>query len=48
MEKLLMKILKNRETVNANKIMSFYEDILWCLETDIDEDYETNQQCIRI
>lgn len=46
MKKLLLELLKNREFVDVNEIMSFCEDILVHLENDQEVEYETNQQCI--
>ena len=42
-EKLLIEMLKNRDEVDINEIMSFCEDILRYLENDVEEEYETNQ-----
>ena len=42
-EKLLLEILKNKDEVEANLIMSFFKDILRCLEDGTKEDCETNQ-----
>ena len=42
MEKLLLEMLKNRDDVEVNLIMSFCEDILQYLEDDIEDEYETN------
>ena len=39
-------MLRNKGEVNANKIMSFCEDMLACLEND-EEECETNQRHIR-
>ena len=36
-------MLKNRDEVDVNEIMSFCEDILRYLENDLEEEYETNQ-----
>ena len=38
-----MELLKNRDEVDANEIMSFCEDILRYLENDLEEEHETNQ-----
>ena len=43
-EKLLLEMLKNKGTIDANEIMSFCEDILVYLENDQEAEYETNQQ----
>lgn len=42
-EKLLMELLKNRDEVDVNEIMSFCEDILQHLENDLEEEHERNQ-----
>jgi len=44
MQKMLLALLKNREKVDVNEIMSFCEDILAYLENDQEVEYETNQQ----
>ena len=43
MEKLLLKLLKNKGKVNVNEIMSFCEDILLYLNSKDEDEYETNQ-----
>ena len=43
-EDLLLKMIKNKGTVNVNEIISFCEDILVCLENDYKDKHETNQQ----
>ena len=43
MQKILLELLKNRERVDINEIMSFCEDILVYLENDQEVGYETNQ-----
>ena len=43
MEKLLLKLLKNKAKVNMNEIMSFCEDILLYLDSEDEDEYETNQ-----
>ena len=43
MEKLLMEMLKNRDEVEVDEIMSFCEYILRYLENEMDKEYETNQ-----
>ena len=46
MQKTLLELLKNRECVDVNEIMSFCEDILVYLENDQEVEYETNQQYV--
>ena len=43
METLLIEMLKNRDEVEVDEIMSICEDILRYLENDTEEEYETNQ-----
>ena len=45
-EKLLLKMLKNKGVIDINEIMSFCEDILVYLEGDDKEEYETNQHLV--
>ena len=45
-QKILLELLKNRERVDVNEIMSFCEDILVYLENDQEVEYETNQQYV--
>ena len=47
-EKLLVKLLKHKNKVNVNEIMSFCEDIMKYLENDDDDKYETNQYLVGI
>ena len=43
-ELLLLILLKQKSNnIDVNKNMVFCEDILWYLEDQIEEDYETNQ-----
>ena len=44
MQELLSKLLKHKNDIGVNEIMSFCEDILVYLEEDEDAEYETNQQ----
>ena len=41
-------MLKNKEEVEVNSIMSFCEEILRYLEDGLKEDHETNQYYVRI
>ena len=43
MEKLLLKLLKNKGKVNVNEIMLFCKDILLYLDSEDEDKYETNQ-----
>ena len=42
-EKLLLKLSSNRKDINANKIISFCENNLRCLENEEIEEYKTKQ-----
>ena len=43
MQALLLEMLKSREDVEVNATMSFCKGILWHLEDEEEEEYETNQ-----
>ena len=47
-EKLLLKMLKNKGVIDINEIMSFCEDILDYLEGDDEEEHETNQHLVEM
>ena len=46
MQELLKKLLKYKNEIDVNEMMSFCEDILVCLEEDEEAECETNQQCV--
>ena len=45
MKELVIELVENKpEDENAEEIMSFAEDILRCIESEEEEEYEINQQ----